>query len=166
LRRGRVDPEGHFVIGRVGVGVVVRTGNPEPDIGSLERFKESVLAADAVVYNEASTGLYLDKLFELLGIAEQIKPRTTRVASGEEVFERVVNGRGYEIGFGAMTAIRLFEPRGGLKYVGPLPEQIQNRTAYVAGVMIEAPAEDAAKEFLRYLGTPAAKAVFTAVGIE
>ncbi|MGB5082501.1 MAG: substrate-binding domain-containing protein [Burkholderiales bacterium] len=166
LRRSRVDPESHFVIGRVGVGVVVRLGNSEPDLSNLERFKQSLLGADSIVYNQASTGLYLEKLFELLGIGEQLKPRTTRFATGEEVLEHTINGRSNEIGFGAITAIRLFETRGGLKFVGPLPEQIQHRTAYIAGLMTEAPIEDVARDFLRFLGTPAAKATFAAVGIE
>jgi len=176
LRRDRVDPETQFVIGRVGVGVVVRLGMPEPDIGSLERFKQSVLGADSIVYNRASSGLFLENLFELLGIGEQLKPRTTRFATAEEVLEHVINGGGYEIGFAAITVIRQFEPRG-LKYVGPLPEQIQHRTAYVAGLMVmkeaknakdakESPTEAAAKDFLKYLGTPAAKAMLAGVGIE
>jgi len=179
LRRGRVDEEARFVIGRVGVGVVVRQGLPEPDIGSLERFKQSVLGADSIVYNQASTGVYLEKLFDLLGIGEKLKPRTTRLATGEEVLQHVINGGSYEIGFAAITVIRQFESRG-LKYVGPLPEQIQHRTAYVAGLMVvkdkkeakddkgakESPSEIAAKDFLKYLGTPAAKATLAAVGIE
>ena len=182
LRRNRVDEENHFVIGRVGVGVVVRLGNPEPDISSLERFKQSVLGADSIVYNQASTGLYLEKLFDLLGIGEQLKPRTTRLATGEDVLVHVSNGGGYEIGFAAITVIRQLAP-GGLKYVGPLPEQIQNQTAYLAGLMVaketkeakeakdgkdakDSPTEAAAKDFLKYLATPAAKAMFAAVGIE
>jgi molybdate transport system substrate-binding protein len=165
LRRGRIDEAAHFVIGRVGVGVVVRLGSPEPDIANLERFKQSVLGADSIVYNQASTGLYLENLFELLGIGEQLKPRTTRFATGEEVLEHMLNGRGYEIGFGAMTVIRQFEPKG-LKLVGPLPEQIQHRTAYIAGLMTEAPTEDVGRDFLRFLGAPAAKATLTAAGIE
>lgn len=179
LRRGRVDEENRFVVGRIGVGVVVRLGNPEPDIGSLERFKQAVLSADSIVYNQASTGLYLEKLFELLGMAEQLTPRTTRFATGEEVLEHTVNGGGFEIGFAAITVIRQFEPRG-LKYVGPLPEQIQTRTAYVAALMAtkdkkdekdakdakDSPTEAAAKDLLKYLASPAAKAMFAAAGIE
>jgi len=185
LRRSRVDPEAHFVLGRVGVGVVVRLGDPEPDISDLERFKRSVLSADSIVYNRASTGLYLENLFELLGIGEQLKTRTTRFATGAEVLEHMSNSRGYAIGFGATTEIRQFEPLG-VKFVGPLPEQIQHRTAYLAGLMVtkeaknaknakdakdakdarESPSEGAAKDFLAYLATPAAKATLAAAGIE
>lgn len=165
LRRNKVDADSRILVGRVGVGVVVRAGAPEPDIANLDRFKQSVLTADSIVYNQASTGLYLEKLFDLLGIGDQLKPRTTRYANGAQVLEHVIAGNGNEIGFGAITEIRLFEAKG-LKYVGPLPAQVQNYTAYYAGVMSDAPSEDAAKEFVRFLGTPASKAVFTSVGID
>ena len=165
LRRGKIEVNGHMIIGRVGVGVVVRSGALEPDIANLERFKQSLLGADSIVYNQASTGLYLEKLFDLLGIGEELKPKTVRYANSAQVFEHVIGGRGSEIGFGAITEIKPFESKG-LKLVGPLPEQVQNSIAYAAGVVTEAPSVDAAREFVRYLGTPSAKAAFAAAGIE
>lgn len=165
LRRGKIEVDGHFIIGRVGVGVVVRSGAPEPDIANLERFKQSLLGADSIVYSQVSTGLYLEKLFDLLGIGEQLKPKTVRYANGAQVFEHLIGGKGNEIGFGAITEIKPFEAKG-LKLVGPLPEQVQNSTAYAAGVITEAPTVDVAREFVRYLGTPFAKAAFAAAGIE
>jgi molybdate transport system substrate-binding protein len=165
LRRGKIEVDGHMIIGRIGIGVVVRSGAQEPDIANLERFKQSLLSADSIVYNQASTGLYLEKLFDLLGIGEQLKPKTARYANSAQVFEQVIGGKGNEIGFGAITEIKPFESKG-LKLVGPLPEQVQNATAYAAGVVTEAPSMDAAREFVRYLGTPPAKATFAAAGIE
>src|SRR5712671_3033710 len=67
LRRGKIDAEAHTFIGRVGIGVAVRAGEPEPDIATLDRFKRSLLGADSIVYSQASSGLYLEKLFDLLG---------------------------------------------------------------------------------------------------
>jgi molybdate transport system substrate-binding protein len=165
VRRNKVEADGHFVIGRVGVGVAVRTGAPEPDIADLDRFKQSLLTAESIVYNQASTGLYLEQLFDLLGLADQLKSKTTRYANGAQVLEHLIGGKGYEFGFGAITEIKLFEPKG-LKLVGPLPEQVQNYTSYSAGVMTEAPTVDVAREFLRWLNTPTAKAIFFAAGIE
>ena len=165
LRRGKVESEGHLVIGRVGVGVAVRTSALDPDIADLHRFKQSLLGADSIVYNQASTGLYLEKLFDLLGMADQLKPKTTRYANGAQVLEHVIDGKGNEIGFGSITEIRMFEPKG-LRFVGPLPAQVQNSTGYSAGVMSDAPSVDVAREFVRYLGTPEAKSVFVAAGIE
>ncbi len=165
LRRGKVDAEAHSFIGRVGIGVTVRAAALDPDIATLDRFKQSLLGADSIVYNHASTGLYLERLFDLLGIAEQLKMKTTRYINSAQVFEHVIGGKGTEIGFGTITEIRQFEPKG-LKLVGPLPEQVQNSTAYSAAVMTDAPEAEIAADFVRYIGTPAAKAAFSAAGID
>ena len=77
----------------------------------------------------------------------------------------MIGGKGIEIGFGTITEIKQFEPKG-LRLVGPLPEQVQNSTAYSAAVITEAPEAEVAKDFVRYIGTPAAKAFFSAAGIE
>ena len=164
LRRNKVDPETHSFIGRVAIGVTVRAAAPDPDIATLDRFKQSLLSADSIVYNQAS-GLYLERLFDLLGIGEQLKTKTTRYGAMAQVFEHLMGGKGNEIGFAAITEIRQFEPKG-LRLVGPLPEQVQNSTAYSAAVMTGAPEVEVARDFVRYLGTPAAKATFAAAGID
>src|SRR5712692_10341778 len=165
LRRGKVDAEAHTFIGRVAVGVTVRAGAPDPDIATLDRFKQSLLGADSIVYNHASAGLYLEKLLDLLGIAEQLKTKTTRYLSSAQVLEHIIGGKGNEIGFATITEIRQFEPKG-LRLVGPLPEQVQNSTAYSAAVITEAPEVEVARDFVRFIGTPAAKAFFSAAGID
>jgi molybdate transport system substrate-binding protein len=165
LRRGKVEAEAHTFIGRVGLGVAVRATAPDPDIATLDRFKQSLLGADSIVYSQASSGLYLEKLFELLGIAEQLKTKTTRYANSAQVLEHIITGKGHEIGFGAITEIRQFEPKG-LRLVGPLPEQVQSSTAYSAAVLTEAPETEVAREFVLYLGTPAARAILAAAGID
>jgi molybdate transport system substrate-binding protein len=154
-------------IGRVGVGVAVavRAQGLDPDISDLERFKRALLDADTLVYSQASSGLYMEKLVDLLGMADQLKVKTFRYASGAQVLEHLVRGGGGEIGFAAITEIRLFEPKG-IRFVGPLPAQVQNSTAYSAAVMNDAPEIDVARDFVRFLGTPEAKAVFVAAGIE
>jgi ABC-type molybdate transport system substrate-binding protein len=53
-----------------------------------------------------------------------------------------------------------------LKLAGPLPDEIQHYTNYVAVTMAAAPNPGGAKQFTRYLATPAAKALFAAYGIE
>src|SRR5712671_4900827 len=165
LRRGKVDAESHSFIGRVGIGVTVRATAPDPDIATLDRFKQSLLGADSIVYNHASTGLYLEKLFDLLGIAEQLNKKTTRYVNSAQVLEHIIGGKGIEIGFAAIPEIRQLEPKG-LKFVGPLPEQVQSSIPYSAAVVTDAPTVDIAKEFVNYLGTPAAKAILAAAAIE
>src|ERR1041384_6974304 len=42
-------------LGRVGLGVAVRPGHPLPDISSRESLERSVLEADSIVFDRAST---------------------------------------------------------------------------------------------------------------
>jgi molybdate transport system substrate-binding protein len=162
---GKVAADGRVTVGQVGAGVVTRAGLPSPDISTTATFKQTVLDAESIVYNAASTGLYLEKLFERLGIGEQIKAKTTRYPNGERVMEHLIHGKGNEIGFGAITEIKLFEPKG-LKLVGPLPAEVQNYTTYAAALMTGAPSPQAAKAFIAFLGTPEAKQAFAAGGVE
>jgi molybdate transport system substrate-binding protein len=162
---GRIAADGHVTVGKVGIGIVVRKDASNPTIGTAEEMKSVVLGADSVVFNTASTGLYLERLFERLGIADQIKDKSTRPPSGEAVMQMVIGGSGKQIGFGAITEIKLFEARG-IKFVGPLPADIQNYTTYSAALTTNGPEPTAAKAFIAFLGTLEARQLFAAAGVE
>src|SRR2546430_14959698 len=162
---GKVVAETQVPVGRVGGGVVVRNGASAPDISSVDALKRSLLAADSVVYNTASSGIYLEKLFEKMGILEQIKAKTTRYPGGAAVMDHVSKGKGNEIGFGAITEIKAYEPKG-VKLVGPLPADVQNYTSYEAAMMTGAASPEAAKAVLNQMRTAAGKAAFAAGGME
>jgi len=152
-------------VGRIGVGVAVRDGAPLPKIATGDEFKQSLLDAESIVYNQASTGSYLESLFERLGISAQLKAKTSRYADFAAVRDHISKGRGNEIGLGATTVI-IESATKGLKFVGPLPAEIQNYTTYAAIVMADSPVRDAAATLFRYLSSLNAKAIFTSAGIE
>jgi molybdate transport system substrate-binding protein len=162
---GKVAADSRAPDGRVGAGIIVRDAAAAPNVGTVDAMKQALLAADSVVYNSASSGLYLDKLFGNMGILDQLKPKTTRYPDGASVMEHVIKGKGNEIGFGAITEIKLYTSKG-LKFVGPLPAEVQNYTTYAAALMTAAPAAEAAKAVLRLLATPAGKATFVSAGVE
>lgn len=165
IREGKVAADTRVPVGRVGAGIIVRSGATPPNVATVEALKQALLAADRLVYNSASTGIYLDQLFAGWGILEQIKAKTTRYADGASVMEHVIKGSGNQIGFGAITEIRMYVPKG-LQLVGPLPAEVQNYTSYEAVVMNGASAGDAARAVLRQLATPAGKAAFVNAGVE
>ena len=165
VKDGKVVADSRVPVGRVGGGIIVRTAAAAPNVASVDAFKRALLDADSVVYNTASTGLYLDKLFGNMGILDQLKPKSTRYADGAAVMEHIIKGKGNEIGFGAITEIKMYESKG-LKLVGPLPAEVQNYTSYEAALMSGATAADAAKAVLRQLATPAGKAAFVSAGVE
>jgi molybdate transport system substrate-binding protein len=152
-------------VGRVGLGVAVRPGAPVPDISSAEALKRSVLQAESIVFNRASTGIYFENLLKKMGVYEQLQARTTRYADGASVMEHVLKGRGREIGFGPITEILLHREKG-LKLVGPLPPEVQNYTSYAAVPLTAAANAELARVFVRYLGSPEGKALFAAAGVD
>jgi molybdate transport system substrate-binding protein len=165
VEAGRVVAMGRVRIGQVGAGVAVRSSQSNPDIATTAALKQAMLAADSIVYNTASSGQYLEKLFDRIGISEQIKPKTTRYPTGDEVMEHVIKSTGSVLGFGPVTEIKLFESRG-VKLVGPLPSEIQNYTVYEAALMTKSAAPNEAKAFLVYLAATEAKQIFVNAGIE
>jgi molybdate transport system substrate-binding protein len=165
LDAGRLLAETPVELGKVGVGIVVRGDATSPTIRTAEDLKAAVLAADAVVYNTASTGLYLERLFERLNVSDQVKPKATRPATGEAVMMHIIGGAGRQIGFGAMTEIGLFVSKG-LKLVGPLPAEVQNYTSYAAAMTTNASEREAARAMLAFLATAEAKQALRAAGIE
>ena len=135
---GKADAAEQTLLGKVGVGVTVRRGAPVPDISRTAGLKEAMIAADLIVYNQASTGNYVHGLFAKLGIGAQIDSKTKRYPDGEAVMAHVLAGSGREIGLGAMTEIKLYAEKG-LVFVGPLPAEVQNYTSYAAAPMTGRP---------------------------
>ena len=161
---GKVEAGG-VDIGKVGMGVVIRPGAPVPDIANAEAIKRAVLEAETIVFNRASSGLYFEGLLKKMGVYEQIEARAARYATGAEVMEHVLKGKGKEVGFGPITEILQYRDKG-LRLVGPLPAEIQNYTSYTAVAMSAGANKAEAQELVRYLGGPAGKKLFVAAGIE
>ena len=81
IRRGTLVAGSRTVLGRVGVGVAVRTGAPKPDFSTVEAFKRALLGAKTFATSgEGSSGRYIAGLLERLGIAEQVKSKIRSAA--------------------------------------------------------------------------------------
>lgn len=161
---GRIVAGSRLDIGKTGVGVFVRKGAPRPDIATVESFKAAMLGARSIGFNDpaagAPVGIYLLGLFERLGIAEQMKPRTVAFKARGERFGAVARGD-VEIGFNQVSEI-IAVPEVDL--VGPLPEAIQNYTLLSIGHVASGDRPVAARELLQYLSTPEIMAQFRSRG--
>jgi molybdate transport system substrate-binding protein len=160
---GQVRQDTRVTLGRVGVAVVVRAGAPAPDIGTPEALRAALLAAGAVIYNQGSSGTYIERMLAQLGIAERVAPKAVRVLNGEAVTERIAAGGATDVAFMAIPdAIR----GSGLRYAGPLPATLQNFTAYDAAVMHAAREPLAAAQFLQFATSAPARTTMQSTGIE
>ena len=161
---GRVEPD-RVMLGRVGQGLAVRPGAPVPDVSSVDAMKRALLEAESVVFNRATGGQYIESMLRKIGVYDQIEKKTTRYASAGEVMDHLLKGKGREIGFAPMTEIRLYEPKG-LRFVGPLPAQVQQYNSYVASPMRGGANAAAAAALVKFLGTPEAKKALAGGGVE
>jgi molybdate transport system substrate-binding protein len=157
---------GSVVIGTVKAGVAVREGAPAPDISTAEALRKEILASQSLVFNEGSSGIYVEKLLERLGVTEAVKTKITRLPNAEAVMNYLASSRIVkEIGFGQITAIRLYANQG-VRLVGPLPQEIGNTTTYRAGVSARTKNRELAEELIRFLIAPSAREIFHRTGVE
>jgi molybdate transport system substrate-binding protein len=166
IKQGKVVVGSRQDVGKVDVGVAVRAGNPVPDISTPEAFKQAMLDAKSVMYADPAlggqSGIHTARVFERLGIAEQMKPRTMLRPGAPEGLKEVAAGS-IEIGIGQMSEIVAAK---GVTVVGPLPAMIQNTLTFSAGLMSAAVAADVAKVFIAHIVAPAAREKFRAAGFE
>ncbi|NMV36509.1 ABC transporter substrate-binding protein [Ralstonia insidiosa] len=152
-------------VARVGIGVAVPEGAPRPAISTVDQFKQTLLAAPSVAYLDpvagGSSGIYLSKLFETLGIAQAIAPKAVLVHGGL-VGARLVDGKA------ALAVHQVSELLAvpHIQYVGPLPAAIQNYTVYAAGVSAHVKNLAGAQALLQALLSEAAAALIERKGME
>jgi molybdate transport system substrate-binding protein len=149
-------------IARVGVGVAVNEKAPLPDISTAEAFKRTVLAAKSVVYIDpkiGTSGKHVAEVFERLGISDVVKSKAT-LGTGGYVVAPVGRGE-IELGIHQISEIM---PVPGIRLVGPLPEELQKYTVYVAVPVPGTPHAAAVNAFIAHLTAPAAGARLAAAG--
>ncbi len=162
IKQGKIAGDTRMDIVRAGIGVAVREGAPKPDISSVDAFRNTLLSVKSITYApQASTGRHLPKVFDRLGIAEQMKAKTKPNALAR-VPEVVAAGE-VEL---AIAGIPTFLSAKGVQVVGLLPGELQSWFVNTAGVSAAAKQPDAAKALIKYLATPEAAAVIKAKGME
>ena len=153
------------LLGKGGVGIMVKKGNALATMNTPEAFRNAVLQADRLIYNKASTGLYIDQLFKKIGLAEKLESKTERFVNGDDAIQRVIRGSGNEIGFGAIAEIKLNESKG-VVLSGPLPDEYQNYTNYSGAVMKTSKHPKETLQLIEYLQSEKSKALFKRTGID
>src|SRR3954451_12045635 len=142
--KGKIVAGSATKLARVGIGVVVKEGAPKPDIGSVEAFKQALLAAKSIAYIDpaagGSSGIYVSGLLDKLGIAADVKAKSKLIPGGA-VAEHIARGEA-EIGIHQISEIL---PVKGITLVGPLPAEIQNYTVYAAAIGTQAKNPDGAR---------------------
>lgn len=163
-QQGTIMPDTIIGIGRVGVGIAVREGQPIPDISTTESFRQVLLNAKSIVYADprkgASSGIHFANVLERLGIQTAVQTKSHCLSGGYSVMEAVAAGSA-EIGVQQATEII---PVKGVTLVGMLPSELQKVTTYTAGVMTTTTMPELARQFAGLAGKAAAKGCFDRFG--
>lgn len=164
-KKGKIAEGSRVALASVGVGVMVKAGAPVPDVSTVDAFKRALVNAKTVAYIDpasgGSSGVYLDKLFEKLGVADVVRPKA-KLKRGGYVADLIVSGEA-ELGIHQISEI---VPVKEVTLVGPLPKEIQNSTTYAAGLSASTKEGDAAKALIKALSGPAAAAVLKSKGMD
>jgi molybdate transport system substrate-binding protein len=141
------------------MGVAIRQGAAKPDLSSTDAFKRTVLGAKSIAYSaDGVTGVYIKGLFQRLGIADQMQSKTQHGRGAEMVAE----GKA-ELG---VTQISEILPVAGAELAGPLPPDIQQRTAFPGAISTASKAPEAAQALFKFLASPEAARVIKSKGLE
>lgn len=164
---GKVSAGTRADLGYVGTGVAVRAGTPMPDVSSARVLRGNLLAASKIVCPDpavATAGKVVMALLERLAIADEVPAKLQFFPNGYAAMAWLAASSGLrEMGITQITEIRANK---GVTLAGPLPQDLQVRTMYSAGLVAKAPQGDIARAFIARLTAPAALQVRTAAGFE
>ena len=139
-------------LGRVGTGVAVRAGTTVPDVSNPDVLRSSILAASKVVCPDpavATAGKVVMAMLDKLGIAAEVKGRMQFFPNGYAAMGWLAASTGTnEIGITQVTEIL---PNKGVTLAGQLPEALQSKATYSAGLAARAANSDLARNFIARL---------------
>jgi molybdate transport system substrate-binding protein len=160
IKEGKViSPVVEFA--RAGNGVAVKAGAPKPDISTAEGFKQTMLNAKSIGHSNAGTGPYNTRLFQKLGIYDQIKDKI-KIITGKTVAVAVADGD-VEIG---LQQTNVIQPVAGTTYLGPLPPELIEYGRFGVAVRNVSKNEAVARDLIKFMTSPEAAALLRKSAME
>ena len=163
IKEGKIAAGTHAELVRSELGIGIRAGAAKPDIHTPEALKRTLREAKSITYPEdgASRG-YIEKMFERMGIAADVKPKIILAQGSGPATESVAAGK-------AALVITLFSeivPIHGVEILGPLPGEFRYDIRFAAAASASAKNAEVAKALIHFLAGPKVVATFKAKGLE
>ena len=162
MKEGKLVAGSLVEFARSGSGVAVRKGAPKPDVGTPEKLQAALLAAKSVSYSRGVSGLHFVGVLERLGIAEAVRSKLV-APRGRELVGAVVARGDAEIGIQQISELL---PVEGIEILGSLPGEFQRFMVYGASALSSSKQPTAAREFVDFLKSERAAAIFRKSGME
>jgi molybdate transport system substrate-binding protein len=161
---GLADARTETEIGRVGLGIAVAPGLALPDLSNGAGVRDALMSARRVAFIDpkggGTSGPFIAKLFERLGVAEQMTATGVMSKTGRDVVRAVATG---EATLGLTQATELIGAKG-TQFAGCLPADVQVVTVYAGAVVTNAKEADLAARFIQFLKDPAGAEQFRKAG--
>jgi molybdate transport system substrate-binding protein len=160
-KQGKLRAQGSIDYVSSGIGIGVAKGAKPPLIQNKEDLRNLLLSCRSLAYSTGPSGAYLSKLFEEMGISQQIKSKTL-IIQGEPVGNAVKRGDA-EIGFQQIPEI-LSVPE--IDLVGPLPADVQYVTTFAFAVPSSKLITPQVTDLIKWLKAPESLQDLRAHGLE
>jgi molybdate transport system substrate-binding protein len=151
VKRGKVVAGSYAEYAKVGNGVAVKAGTPKPDISTPDAFKKAMLNAKSIGHSSNGTGTFNTKLFQRIGIYDQIKDKI-KISNGGPIAAEVAAGK-FEIG---LQQTNVIQPFPGTDYVGPIPAELMEYGHIGIGLLTVSKQPEAARALMAFMLSPAA----------
>ena len=163
LAANHVDAGSVAPLGRAGIGLGIRAGARRYEIGSAGAIKQALTSARSVTYaQDGASRVHIERMFEQLGIAAEMKAKTLLEQGSVRAAAKVVAGEAEIL----LTLVSEILPVEGLELLGPLPAEFQSYISFAGFVSSRPKDAAAAKGLLDCIAAPANAAVFADKGIE
>lgn len=157
----RLQPGSRVELADSPVGMVVRQGDPEPDINNAAALRHTLLQARSVAYSDSASGRYVSgQLFKKLGIEDEMKHKAQMIER-IPVASEVARGK-YTLGFQQVSELL---PVAGVTFIGKLPADLQYVTRFAGAVTAKADHPREGKALLAFLSSASAQNVIQATGM-
>jgi molybdate transport system substrate-binding protein len=163
IKQGKLARGSRADLGRSELGIGIRAGAAKPDIHTPAALKRTLSDAKSITYpQDGASRAYIEKMFERMGIAADVKPRIILAQGSGPATESVAAGK-------AALVITLFSeivPIHGVEILGPLPGEFRYDIRFAAAASATTKNAEAAVALVAFLAGPEAAPTFKAKGLE
>ncbi|WP_455916057.1 substrate-binding domain-containing protein [Pantoea agglomerans] len=143
------------------IGMVVKQGDPEPNIKTDADLRNTLLQAKSIAYSDSASGRYISShLFKKLDIEDKVKTKAHMIQR-IPVASEVAKGN-YAVGFQQVSELL---PVPGVTFIGELPEDVQYVTRFAGAVVAKSHHGQEGKALLKFLSSTEVQKTIRATGM-
>jgi molybdate transport system substrate-binding protein len=163
IKQGTLTSASRTDVGRSELGIGIRAGARKPDIRTPAALKQTLQETASITYpRDGASRQYIEKMFERMGIAADMKPKVILAPGSGPATESVAAGK-------AAMVITLFSeivPVRGVEILGPLPGEYRSDIRFAAATSATSKNAEAAQALIAFLSGAKAAPILKAKGID